>query len=1061
MKSSRDIQTKVFINTFNSILGDTKISSLDELKDGNKLPLLINKLYNEKISCKVLNIFQKSINNQIAMSFLQTKNDIFKSINIDNDSFNFAKYFIEKCIICADRNTLKNSVSLVLEDYKSIIPIKDMDKSFQKGLPFIALLAKISNETIEFVDKGDPILNYNYIKESCDSLGIPFVLIDACIVGKPDALCNSIQSSLLLKHINTYEISEQLDEPKKQVNFTKMDTFISEYNELYEIADKIISCELNKINLSIKNPCFNETQKRTILITDFYKSSKAKIDESLNKVKSSFDEMNSYIKRTQMELPHDMKKIDVLQNKHDELLNIYQYQRKNISKEIEDMKILDQEVRHIYSLDEAKKVFDQLKAIYGFDDWKSFPPTSLIFISGSEVERHEKIIENKKEKANKEYETKLKKFKDSLYSISLEFERKKEDENERFFIIKYNLEKLEKDIPSVKCSFDQMKEFNEESIFPDLQAQINSIKNNINDVFKTREWKKMRENYESKLKYFKSEYDSTLSKLENKTENESFYFIDYSVEKLVENLNLVKKAFDEMKKCKDDGTTFPELDEQIKTLKNKIEDAKKAEDILKINKTMTKIINECNSISEKIKKIISENMYSGYICQELRKIVIPKKLPNQCAYPGFYEYSIDHVNELISKTQEECEKNYQNFKKINDFSLNIRDKFPEITFDNLEDALTRLKEVQDQLKKAENDKNLDDKTNEYLIKVYNYELGHANEMIDQSYAKIADIFNNFIDEMKIKTKDNYLKETNSIEKDHQDYISTIESFNYNIKQMPIYHIIDEKLVLNRNKDLDEIENEMKKANELIQLKIESIPNRLVGHMNNQILEYEKEKDRQIEELKVMSLEADKLSISVIEQKASDALSKKIEINEFILWLNNYTKKYKYNIKIADTTTLERAYFNIYILYKSTLLLNPLICLEHLEQRLKECKEPSVSLACIIHIIKNKPMENELNITNEDFEDFGFFIEYKLTKDNCLFFDIVKQLSHILLKCNMDIYNSIIAEILIEAINFYADIQINLDELIYDIIGGRKNIENIKKTLEKNSHLTSNSALISL
>ena len=518
--------------------------------------------------------------------------------------------------------------------------------------------------------------------------------------------------------------------------------------------------------------------------------------------------------------------------------------------------------------------------------------------------------------------------------------------------------------------------------------------------------------------------------------------------------------FPHPKKCKDNGTTFLELDEQIKTLKNKIEDAKKAEDILKMNKTMTKIINECNSISEKIKKIISENMHSGYICQELRKIVIPKKLPNQCAYPGFYEYSIDHVNELISKTQEECEKNYQNFKKINDFSLNIRDKFPEITFDNLEDALTRLKEVQDQLKKAENDKNLDDKTNEYLIKVYNYELGHANEMIDQSYAKIADIFNNFIDEMKIKTKDNCLKETNSIEKDYQDYISTIESFNYNIKQMPIYHIIDEKLVLNRNKDLDEIENEMKKANELIQLKIESIPNRLVGHMNNQILEFEKEKDNQIEELKVMSLEADKLSISVIEQKASDALSKKIEINEFILWLNNYTKKYKYNIKIADTTTLERAYFNIYILYKSTLLLNPLICLEHLEQRLKESKEPSVSLACIIHIIKNKPMENELNITNEDFEDFGFFIEYMLTKDNCLFFDIVKQLSHILLKCNMDIYNSIIAEILIEAINFYADIQINLDELIYDIIGGRKNIENIKKTLEKNSHLTSNSALIS-
>lgn len=251
---------------------------------------------------------QASANLSAMIKHLSTKDNFFKNARqpeSDKDKVGFLWLIISKFYIVQPKRTLIATFSQNLKEYEPGIEIKNMGSSWANGLPFIALLAKSSKGTIQYTDKEDFQSNFNYIKESCQTLKIPFVLTEKSLTPKPDENCICIQAIAILKSM------DGVLEPVSQSNTTastattattqtttsttnnddekkKLDDKINEYKKVLHDAINAIEAEQNQIEkMSL---CISQSdidQKRNY-IHKFNSSIKKTCLDQLYKVRDSY-----------------------------------------------------------------------------------------------------------------------------------------------------------------------------------------------------------------------------------------------------------------------------------------------------------------------------------------------------------------------------------------------------------------------------------------------------------------------------------------------------------------------------------------------------------------------------------------------------------------------------------------------------------------------------------------------------------------------------------------------------------------------------------------------------
>ena len=426
INKSDDIENKVFTNFINIHLPtEAQIQTLEDLLEGNQLPILLESL-GEKID------FWETVPMQTKGS-IRFKNKMSTNIQKTYEYLNKNKVrFQNKIAPCSLKDLLgfiwdifvsfskQVLVKMILQQIAEIDPdlqIKNMGNSISKGVPFIALLSKASKGTIEYVNNVDLKFNFEYIKRSCESLNIPFVLIEDCISKTAYDKCNCIQASIILKHMNAF-------------NALPINTTSSNINPSNTTSSNVIPInETSNIQKNSNNEAEKKNfEKKVLEYEQAVHDALSKIEQvhnHIDKIKccdsiASFETIQSYVKqynkdeinkctqkmidlwnplqwkatKINCKIPENIITVKDVQQKVNQLDQSIAFHKSNLDSYEKTVKTLLSEVDLINSLLDARAKYQLLREQYDMDNWKQHQQDSFIYKLGNKLQYYENELKS-------------------------------------------------------------------------------------------------------------------------------------------------------------------------------------------------------------------------------------------------------------------------------------------------------------------------------------------------------------------------------------------------------------------------------------------------------------------------------------------------------------------------------------------------------------------------------------------------------------------------------------------------------------------------------------------
>lgn len=757
-----------------------------------------------------------------------------------------------------------------------------MDKSWIFGLPFIALLSKASNGSIQYEDKGNTNLNFNYIKESCDKLNIPFVLTEKCISDHPDSYCNSIQVTIILKSLNCFQTQSLPEENNKKRFEEKINCYLKSVQD----ANDLIINEENQLNKFKKCISSDEIRKLNDLIHNFNKTEIIRCRDAVNNAKDLYDTIKRLSHVYNLQIPSNLIDINEIKQKLDLLNENIQKRKLNIDEESAKINQIEEEVGKINNLDDAKQIYNKLKNEYDLDNWKEAYKNTFIYLLGEKLDMYENMLKN----TINQYEQLLTSFDILIDSISNKINENPND-----------LEEINNDISQFDQKFVSIQNlyFNIKTIEPRNQIEL-------------------------------PDYSLRMKKIKD---------ILFEIEQ------------SNLKKC---------IEKEFNIIKTK-----------------------CECIDIEFKKKINYNHYSKNLCKTARNELI-LSIPCSNKYESLFEklkinhdfqYKKEDAQKLINITKQKVEDAFELLSKmeneasmlesisadiekerrqlitdesqmINYFSCYDINKCMELRANESIELINQLNEFLVLFNDAQNKKKWDENAKGSSIQIFNERMDEANKSISLAENMIKNRFEEELSFIKSPLNEDIknLIDASDISFKHPYKIYQIAN---NLKLMKVLYEIDEKMNLNRKKELDEIVDELKTFQKSVEKFINDYPQRIFKLINEQsqtinciIDEISKFKD----ELIYDNSHINELSMKYIEDKASFFALKYNEILLYKYSIEYYNDLYKFDVKIADTKDILQLLHDYFILYKSTMLLKPVTCSFNLLERIENCKDTEFSLA---------------------------------------------------------------------------------------------------------------------
>ena len=754
------------------------------------------------------------INYSIVMNYLIQKCPKFKfykkddSNYSDGDLISITCKILEVFFISRSEKSLTNKVLLYLKDFEPILKIENMTNSWINGIPYISILSKASNGTIENIDKGNSKSNYNIIRESFQLLNIPFVLTEECISQKPQiGICNCIQITLFFKSINYMDETDEsnvlktseatqiqekqnatrnqeisiipknqespntiakqdiVNDQKRAEELKKYENKINEYNEAIHVTIKLLFEEKAKFEELSKCSCNEDITSLRNYCHKYNSSERAKCQQQIFKVYDLWGILKRRSDQLKMPIPDDLIKIDEVKQKFDHLNEIIKMKSENLNNEEINVKNHYDEIHNIDNLTDAREKYNHLKNEFDMDKWSQFKKESFIYILGEKLQRYENTL---KETMNK-YDSLIKEFNEIHESINNEIHNNSEDLNsfdidsiQKYILNQNNMNSkkicyIQKSIKSLETIYDKIKDsFSSiKNIDPNIQIDISHDNFQLKQDSNNKIYNDLKQKDANTIKYSKylTDYQSLCQKMMNIFDNDQNQFDS------LKNIS----SYDDIQKIKD----F----------------------ISKYNESITN------------KKENIQNIENNLIHIEQISNIIQIPIPDDLIKIDEVKQKFDHLNEIIKMKSE----------NLNNEEINVKNHYDEIhNIDNLTDAREKYNHLKNEFDM--------DKWSQFKKESFIYILGEKLQRYENTLKETMNKYDSLIKEFNEihesinneihNNSENLMQIQDSISK-LNELFNYIKDFNKNIRQIDpsIQFAISENEIQlkieNANKDYEE------------------------------------------------------------------------------------------------------------------------------------------------------------------------------------------------------------------------------------------------------------------
>lgn len=420
---------------------------------------------------------------------------------------------------------------------------------------------------------------------------------------------------------------------------------------------------------------------------------------------------------------------------------------------------------------------------------------------------------------------------------------------------------------------------------------------------------------------------------------------------------------------------------KTESIKNDFNDSLQTE----FDEEIDNITKKCLEITNEIKKIcIYENQYSTKLCQIVNsnhmicfpnviKIEKLKKLGNNAKF----DQQFKEVNILITKTKDEYNKTFlfikereNNSCQIEKISSDANNKSIKFKNSDIMSVLTTLDDAEKQILNAEQIKKWDEKAEGYSITYYNNSMENAYKIINDKISIIESKINLYFSQLRQtidQTKKDNMDEISLPEDTISKYKKGLDIIINEIEKLKTIFEIDEKMNLNRKSEIVEFSDELNQMKGKFERFISNFPNRVMEFVNewkNKIIEIIQMQAQLKDELNDHNSNINGMEVSLIDQKGTFIMNKYQEILTNKTLIEKYIKEFNFNIEIPETKDAIDFYHSLSIIYKSTMLLSPLICSENIYDRIKMCSDSNFSLyMAVLYVCKFKEAKEFINIEN--------------------------------------------------------------------------------------------------
>lgn len=1019
-KSVNDIQSEVFKNLINALLRpqNVEISALSDLNQGTALLKFAQVLLGEtiegwkeipdnwkgKIMFKQRIVSQVTANFQVLQKHLATKDKSFKFINApesEKDLIGLVWLIISKFYVVQPKRNLVNIISDHLKDFTPSVEITNMGSSWENGLPFIALLSKSSNGTIEYADKGNAKSNCDYIKESCDKLSIPFVLTENCISDQLDENCICIQAAAILKTMSEPEVeksSEEKKEPeKKEISSQpqtqqqqnknddekkKFDTKIEDYKKVAQIAIELTEGEEAQLKKLENCLSLADIQDKRNYIHQYNASKKKEIQQQFYKVKESWEVIERNSKRTKLPIPSDIIKLEDIKGKMDQLEENVKSQNSSIESEENELKKIGAEIKDIDDILDARKKFDELKSKFDMDKWEELPHNSLPYILGDKLQKYE----NKLKETIADFEETILKF------------------NEDYDDFVSGIENNSKDSATI------------DKIVEDLMYCYVHSCSCFNTI------KRAEESYQTS--FDEIEFSNKLKSAEKKAEEYKSNRIQYDFE----------KEFNEIsQKCETANSEIQKIDDYKNVYSTDLKNLyfKEHPIILPDYERLEQLFEKCGD-DEKLKDKLEE---AKSLIRDTSDLY-----DNACQF-------------LIGREKES--------KKISNCSFSAMKKCKEFQKENLSTSIVMLAECRELINEAENEKKWDESATGDAIDDYNKFMKQAYEIIQNGENIIEEKFNEYLEEIKeslANAKDELMKETDDYDDDEENYQKGLDLIADDLEKLNALQITDDKMNFNKKDELDELQNELNEAQQSFQKLSDDFPSRLEKHLEeiNEKLSSMNEDKKYLNDLNDYNSKINKLTAKEVDQKGKKILSDYVKILKDRKNVEDKIKKYNFDMTVADTTSVTNLLHDLIIIYNSTLLLNSKSFTDNIKERTSECSDSSFSLLMAFLYVNKFTEDNEIfsfeNISKED-------ILSTIDPDQNLIVEVSTKICKLLNSASVE--SEIKVNILCDFLTFYPDYEESLKNYLNTSVDSAADIRFMLEHLQEFEYIQPSIHLIDI
>ena len=969
------------------------------------------------------------INYSIVMNYLIQKYPKFKfykkddSNYSDGDLISITCKILEVFFISRSEKSLTNKVLLYLKDFEPILKIENMTNSWINGIPYIAILSKASNGTIENIDKGNSKSNYNIIRESFQLLNIPFVLTEECISQKPQiGICNCIQITLFFKSINYMDETDEsnvlktseatqiqekqnatrnqeisiipknqespntiakqdiVNDQKRAEELKKYENKINEYNEAIHVTIKLLFEEKAKFEELSKCSCNEDITSLRNYCHKYNSSERAKCQQQIFKVYDLWGILKRRSDQLKMPIPDDLIKIDEVKQKFDHLNEIIKMKSENLNNEEINVKNHYDEIHNIDNLTDAREKYNHLKNEFDIDKWSQFKKESFIYILGEKLQRYENTL---KETMNK-YDSLIKEFNEIHESINNEVHNNSE-----------NLMQIQDSISKLNELFNYIKDFNKNirQIDPSIQFAIseNEIQLKIENANK---------DYEEYLKnvinsIIEKEYDS-INCIAKNISLELEHFSKYDNQYSVDLYSKVKAEH---------SIIFPNYD--------------KINNLLKLSPNNSEWLIKIEEVSK-----IFDN----------------------------YKQEYDDKLKVIQKRQEECILIENELNKMKIILSNVQ-------LYDLKASYNRLKEAIEQVGIVNDMKNWTNIAEGKTIDLYNQSMKYISTKMNEYTYKIKEAFNSTVEEIKLEVDEASLIYVNSpIMQEDDFYIYKMRRLNKFQTDIDDFQSIDELIHLGILYEIEASKLIIQQAKILIQQKIDIIQSKFKELIDQKLFEFEKDQEKI---KKYLISESNKTNnIMNYNDKCEDILTQILKIDE----LKSENEKFLVKIDMSHANKIRESYECFYIFFKSTLLLNPDFRLQKLKKQFSEYANQNIIIcACSLYINIFRENKIDFDIKEEDLMKIEDFVQYVLASYYPFGINILQQIQRYITK-PLNKRQMFEVELLSESIKCMEEPELyllNSFEFINIFIRNNDEYFNLQEEIENNSKLTQNDQLIKI